>query len=310
MGGLSLADIAKWDPVAIGEVAQTAQKLAVGVTESAQPLANMPVFATWTGTAASSAQWAMRDSVEKAERFVGATKLVGGAASMAQAVIEGLVRALVDIRMRASAHGFRINDVAGTVEIAISTAHWSDEDFAQLKASQRELQARVDKLITEANHADDELARMLNKVADDGKKSIWAVDSKDVNSIVVGYLVGAKVDMLGDFGKALLKDTDSRLLPWLEEIGKLKISRVGIVGNVVMLIPAIIQDVGGGDSMTKAVTKEVGGTLAGIGAAAATGAVAGSVIPVGGTAIGAVGGVIIGTGVALLTTKGIGALFD
>ena len=75
---------------------------------------------------------------------------------------------------------------------------------------------------------------------------------------------------------------------------------------VVMLVSATVP----GHPLTKAVTKELGGTLAGIGAAAATGAVAGSVIPGGGTAIGAVGGVVVGTGVALMTSKGIGALFD
>lgn len=310
MGGLSLADIAKWDPVAIGEVAQTAQKLAVAVDEAAQPLANMPVFGTWTGTAASSAEWAMDDSVTSAERFVAATKVVGGAASMAQGVVEGLVRANIDIHMQASAHGFRINEAANTVEIAISTAHWSDEDFAQLKADQRALQARVDKLVDEANHADDELARVLSKVADDGKKSFWSVDGKDIDSMVVGALMGAKVDLLGDLGAKLLRDADSRLLPWLKEMDVLKVSRIGIVGNVAMMIPAIIQDIGNDDSVAEAVTKEAGGTAAGILAAAGAGALAGSVVPVGGTIVGGAAGVIAGSLVALYTSKKIGELFD
>ncbi|MEH3155426.1 MAG: hypothetical protein PGN29_08780 [Gordonia paraffinivorans] len=311
MGGLSLADIARWDPVAIGEVAQTAQKLAVAVDEAAQPLANMPVFETWTGAAASSAKWAMKDSVARAERYVGATKIVGGAASVAQDVVEGLVRANIDIHMQASAHGFRINEAANTVEIAISTAHWSDEDFAQLKADQRELQARVDKLITEANHADDELAKALNSVADADKKSVWAVDGKDVNSLVVGYLKGAQVDLLGDFGKAALNGTDSRLLPWLNDIGKLKVTRLGIAGSVAMMIPAIISDVGAGEEPWKAVVKEAGGTAVGVGAAAGIGAVLGtSVFP----GIGTAGGVLIGAGVGGLlsigASKGIGALLQ
>ncbi len=229
MGGLSLADIAKWDPVAIGEVAQTAQKLAVAVDEAAQPLANMPVFGTWTGTAASSAKWAMKDSVATAERYVGATKVVGGAASMAQVVIEGLVRANIDIHMQASTHGFRINEAANTVEIAISTAHWSDEDFAQLKADQRELQARVDKLVADANHADDELAKMLNKVADDGKKSIWAIDSKDVNSIVVSYLAGRRSTCSAISARSRFS-TRQPIAALVGRDRKLKISRVGIAG--------------------------------------------------------------------------------
>lgn len=310
MGGLSLADIAKWDPVAIGEVAQTAQKLAVAVEEAAQPLVNMPVFGTWTGSGSDSAKWAMKDSVATAQRYVGATKVVGGAASMAQGVVEGLVRANIDIHMQASAHGFRINEAADTVEIAISTAHWSDEDFAQLKADQRELQARVDKLVEEANRADDELANMLNKVADEGKQSFWSVDAKDINSTIVGYLMGAKTDLLGDLGVKLLNDADSRLLPWLKEIDILKISRVGIAGNVAMMIPAIIQDVGNDDSIAEAVTKEAGGTAAGILAAAGAGALAGSFVPVGGTVVGGVAGVVAGSLVALYTSKGIGELFD
>ena len=310
MGGLSLADIAKWDPVAIGEVAQTAQKVAVAVEEAAQPLANMPVFEIWTGSAAGSAQWAMKDSATKAERFVGATKVVGGAASMAQAVVEGLVRANIDIHMQASTHGFRINEAANTVEIAISTAHWSDEDFTQLKADQRELQARVDKLIADANQADDHLAKALKSVADDGRKSIWAMDAKQVDSAVVGALASAKVDLLGSYGKKALDSVDSSLLPWLKEIRYLKAAPVGIAGSVAMMIPGIIADVGDGDSVGKAVVKEAGGVAAGIAAGAAAGAGVGFILPGPGNAIGAVVGAVVGGYASVVASNEIGQAME
>lgn len=310
MGGLSLADIAKWDPVAIGEVAQTAQKLAVGVTESAQPLTNMPVFATWTGTAASSAQWAMRDSVEKAERFVGATRILGGAATVAQGAVEGLTRTLTGIHLEASAHGLRINDAANSVEIAVSTAHWSDEDFAQLKANQRELQAQVDTLVATANRVDDELAHALAKISDDGKKSVWAINANDVNSFVVGALASAKTDLLSEFGERALAEVDGSLAPWLAKIGTVGVKRVGVVGNIAMMIPSIIADVGQGDKLHVAVAKEAGGVAAGIAAGAATGVALGTFAPGVGNVAGAVIGAIVGGGVSVFATKGIGEVLQ
>lgn len=309
MGGLSLADIAKWDPVAIGEVAQTAQKLAVAVDEAAQPLANMPVFETWTGGAASSAKWAMKDSVTTAERYVGATRMLGGAATIAQGAVEGLVRANVDIQMQASANGFRINEAANDVEIAVSTAHWSDEDFAQLKANQRELQARVDKLVSEANRVDDELARALTKVADDGKRSVWAINANDVNSFVVGALASAKTDLLEEYGEKALAEVDASLAPWLAKVGTIGVKRAGVVGNIAMMIPSIIADVGSGDKLHVAVIKETGGVAAGIAAGAATGVALGTFAPGVGNVAGLVVGAIVGGGASLLATKGIGELF-
>ena len=310
MGGLSLADIAKWDPVAIGEVAQTAQKLAVAVEEAAQPLTNMPVFATWTGTAASSAQWAMRDSVEKAERFVGATRILGGAATVAQGAVEGLTRTLTGIHLEASAHGLRINDAANSVEIAVSTAHWSDEDFAQLKANQRELQAQVDTLVATANRVDDELAHALAKISDDGKKSVWAINANDVNSFVVGALASAKTDLLSEFGERALAEVDGSLAPWLAKIGTVGVKRVGVVGNIAMMIPSIIADVGQGDKLHVAVAKEAGGVAAGIAAGAATGVALGTFAPGVGNVAGAVIGAIVGGGVSVFATKGIGEVLQ
>lgn len=297
MGELSVADIARWDPVALGEVAQTAKKLAVSVDDTVEPLPNLPVFGIWTGTAASSAQWAMKDTRSKTEGFVGAVKILGGVASTAQGAVEGLVRALVDIRVQASAHGFRINDAANTVEIAISTAHWSDDDFAQLKADQRELQARVDKLVEEANRVDDALAKALSSVGDE---KVTSESGAKLNSLVVGALVGAKTDLLAKYGSKVLDSVDSSLKPWLSEISVLKTSRIGIAGNVAMMIPSIMKDMGDGDSALKAITRETVGTAAGVGAAAgaswaagaAAGAVAGSFVPGAGTAVGAVAGVV------------------
>ncbi|WP_299575279.1 hypothetical protein [uncultured Williamsia sp.] len=298
-----MADIARWDPAALGQVADTAKKLAVSVDETVQPLPNLHVFGVWTGTAADSARWAMKDTHTKADGFEGAVKILGGAASIAQGVVEGLVRALVDIRIQASAHGFRINEAANTVEIAISTAHWSDEDFAQLKADQRELQARVDKLVEEANRVDDDLAKALSVVGDE---KVFSQSGEKLTSLVVGTLVGAKTDLLAKYGSKALEAADSSLKPWLKEISLLQTSRIGVVGNVAMMIPAVIQDVGQGDSVAKAVTREAAGTAAGVAASAgagwlasaATGAIAGSALPGPGTVIGA------GVGIAVAALAG------
>ncbi|GAA2053297.1 hypothetical protein [Williamsia deligens] len=297
MGGLNIADIAKWDPSSIGEVVETAKKLTVSVDEAVEPLPRMPVFGSWTGRGASSAKWSMRDSAAKAEQFTAGTRILGGAASSFEGLIEGLVRTLVDIRLAASAHGFRIDDKANTVEIAVSTAHWSDDDFAQLKKDQRELQQRVDNLVTVANKVDDDLAHKLATISE---KAVFSTNGEALNSLVVGTLVGAKTDLLAKYGSKALDSVDSSLKPWLKEISFLKTSRLGIAGNVAMMIPSIMKDMGDGDSAAKAITRETVGTAAGVGAAAgaslaagaAAGAVAGSFVPGAGTAVGAAAGFI------------------
>ncbi|MGJ0119580.1 hypothetical protein ACQ7HM_10280 [Williamsia sp. MIQD14] len=252
----------------------------------------------------------MRDCRKDADRYIAATKILGGATTIAQAPVEGLVRALIDITMTASSQGLRVIAETSTVTVAASTAGFSDEEISEVNRNIEQLQARVDKLVAEANRVDDELAEALSKVTDDGMKSVWKVSGADVDSFVVGALAGAKTDLLAKYGAQALTSADSSLRPWLTEINVLKLSRVGVVGNVAMMIPAIVSDVGGGDDVGVAVAKEAGGALAGIGAAAGTGALVGSVVPVGGTAVGAVAGVVVGGVVAVATSKGIGALFD
>ncbi len=68
----------------------------------------------------------------------------------------------------------------------------------------------------------------------------------------------------------------------------------GPFGAAIGTVPAIANDINGGMDPVKAVVTEGGGTLIGIGSAAATGMVIGSVVPGAGTAVGLIAGAAVG----------------
>lgn len=117
---------------------------------------------------------------------------------------------------------------------------------------------------------------------------------------------------------------DAGLLKWLEEpsIGGFELkgfSRMGGVVAAAAAVPAVMSDVHDGNSVAEAVTREAGGTAAGLymGAAAGgfladvvAGGTIGSVVPGAGTAVGLVAGAVVGGGAALGVSKGIGWLWD
>ncbi|GAA1456518.1 hypothetical protein [Williamsia maris] len=310
MADLQVADIARWDPHSLADVATDCQKLAVACSDATGQLERMPVFETWEGLGAGASKTQLRHAKLKADQYIAAAKILGGAATIAQGPVEGLRRSLDVLRSDAGQHGLRIIDSSSTVAVAVSTAGWDDDEIKELNDALTKLQDRVNKLVEEANRVDDDLAKALKNLDDKKKDSVWDLSANDVNSFVVGELVAAKTDLIGKYGLKALENVDSSLKPWLKEIDVLKVTRLGVAGNVAMMIPAIISDVGGGDSVPVAVAKEGGGVAAGIATGAAVGMAAGSVLPGPGNLVGTVAGVVIGGLVATYTSKGIGALLS
>jgi hypothetical protein len=117
---------------------------------------------------------------------------------------------------------------------------------------------------------------------------------------------------------------DPGLLKWLEdpEIGGVELkgfSRVGGLVAAVSAVPSVVSDIHDGNSVAEAVTREAGGTVAGLymGAAAGgfvtdmvAGAAIGSVVPGAGTAVGVVVGAGVGAAATVLASKGIEAVWD
>ncbi|MBJ7291810.1 MAG: hypothetical protein JHC79_23130 [Williamsia sp.] len=301
-----MADIARWDPHSLADVATDCQKLAVSCSDATGQLDRMPVFETWKGVGAESAKNALKYCKLKSDQYIAAAKILGGAATIAQGPVEGLRRSLDILRTDAQQHGLRIIDSSSTVAVAVSTAGWDDDQIKELNEALTRLQDRVKKLVEEANRVDDDLAKALKNLDDKKKESIWKVSANDIDSFVVGELVGAKTNLIGKYGLKALENVESSLKPWLKEIDLLEVSRLGVVGNVAMMIPSIISDVGGGDSVPVAIAKEGGGVAAGIGAAALAGGVAGSVLPGPGNIIGAGVGLAAGAVAAWWTSKKIG----
>ncbi len=164
MADLQVADIARWDPHSLADVATDCQKLAVSCSDATGQLDRMPVFATWDGVGAESAKNALKYCKLKSDQYIAAAKILGGAATIAQGPVEGLRRTLDVLRAEAQEHGLRIMDSSSTVAVAVSTAGWDDAEIKELNEALTRLQDRVTELGEEAHRGHDEGA---NAVAGD-----------------------------------------------------------------------------------------------------------------------------------------------
>ncbi|WP_280437851.1 hypothetical protein [Nocardia carnea] len=152
---------------------------------------------------------------------------------------------------------------------------------------------------------------------DEIAESPWAHWKPDVPAMTAAAISGAMTDgvKMGLEGAAKTAD-DAAVLKWVQDWGKYTpgITRLGIIGNAIGTVPAIVNDIEGGMAPAEAIVSESAGTATGmvtgtvlgsmIGSAA-TGALAGSAVPGVGTAIGFVSGIVIGGATAYGTSKGI-----
>ncbi|NED61263.1 hypothetical protein G3I15_10030, partial [Streptomyces sp. SID10244] len=106
----------------------------------------------------------------------------------------------------------------------------------------------------------------------------------------------------------------AKIAPWLEEVGKLKVSRVGGAVGVLTAIPSVFADRGEGNSWGEAITREGAATATGLVGGAYAGAEVGAMVgtaigPGVGTAVGLIVGAAAGAGLSWATSKGIDSLW-
>lgn len=158
---LSLADIERWDPEEINEVAKAAAARARTSREAARELTNLPVFETWEGEAAEAARGALQrrsaklelSAVEAFTVAVGA----GHAYQEAQSVKSQVRQILADA---ATAPAVEINLSTNSV-IPPDTSGWASADVAALAAKIEDLQNRIVAVLALAEETDADLARVL-----------------------------------------------------------------------------------------------------------------------------------------------------
>lgn len=156
---VSLADIDKWSPWAILEVADAMAGRGSSAEQVMTGLTILPIVASWTGQASDSAQ----ASLDRLSSQLGSHSEQMRAAAAARGKladdVENLKATVAAIDRDASAEGFTINRTTGKVtptdpdRLASSTAY--QQEMA-------DLQYRVAASLAEANTIDDGLTRALN----------------------------------------------------------------------------------------------------------------------------------------------------
>ena len=160
---LTLADIERWQPSTIREVANAAGKRGASAEEVRNGLTRLPLVSGWQGGGGDAA----RASLDKLRAYLAShgeeMARISSAARAGADEIEGVKEALHQIQNDARSEGFTIDPATGAVTPA-SDAKANDPNAAQQQA---DLVGRITKLLAEADHADDGLARAISTAGDD-----------------------------------------------------------------------------------------------------------------------------------------------
>jgi hypothetical protein len=149
---LSAADIARWDPGEIREVAAAAQARARAALDAADGLGRLPCLTSWGGRAATAAAEAIARTRRDLDAAAGEALLVGQAVRRAAERIEALRSELLRLEGEAAACGLGV-DLAGN-------RIFGERQGSEVAAGM--LQTRLNSIVAESNSVDVELASALS----------------------------------------------------------------------------------------------------------------------------------------------------
>ena len=159
--GLTIADLQEWGPEQIIEFSEAAAARARHSREAAQNIPNLPVFTTWHGEAATTAQEALGKTSGKMELSAqDAFKVALGAGHAAQEVA-AVKKELTDIFAEANAVPAVHIDTKTNTVTPPDTIGWADQDAARVKTKVEELQHKITALLLKAEKANSDLAAVL-----------------------------------------------------------------------------------------------------------------------------------------------------
>jgi hypothetical protein len=149
---LSAADITRWDPGDIREVAAAAQTRAQAALDAADRLGRLPCLTSWGGRAATAAAEAIGRTRRDLDAAAGEALLVGQAVRRAAERIEALRAELFRLQGEAAACRLGV-DLAGNQIVGVAPGR---------EVAAAKLQNRLNTLVAEANSIDAELASALS----------------------------------------------------------------------------------------------------------------------------------------------------
>lgn len=155
---LGVADIDRWDPATVRDVAGAATSRAEAATETALALAALPAFALWDGLAATAAHAAMAQTRAALEVHAAEARAVARAAIHAAEAIDTLKADLR--RLEDDAHRADLDiDRESTTLVPARESHGGPADSTTVKDL---LAARLTEIVDRANRVDGELAQAIS----------------------------------------------------------------------------------------------------------------------------------------------------
>ena len=279
------------------------------------------MFERWNSDASDAARESVGKTREDLDRHGDIATKVGDAARKAEREVQDVKNALKKLRADIGAAGFVLDPHTDV----ISDPHperavcMSDDAAKEYMATLERLNFEMAAVLTAAACADHDLATAIKNADGEWNIVVWKPSMADVLMGSAGTVAGTKTDNVQEIWRASKGEhptgIDAKIAPWLEEVGKLRVSRAGGAFGVLTAIPSVFADRAEGNSWGEAITREgaatATGLLAGAYAGAQAGAIAGSLVPVPGvgTAAGLLAGAVVGFGASYLASKGVDALW-
>ncbi|MCG5430897.1 GH-E family nuclease [Mycobacterium sp. MYCO198283] len=186
---LTIADIERWDPLAVREVFHAATARGATALDVADGLGRLPAFQTWGGTAADAARDAIGRTRVDLDAHGNEALAVAKAADIAAADIERIKDQLE--RVKEAAHNAHLKIDPLTGQVLPGPGYDARNPFNVM--AEIELQAAVDGLIADANRVDAELATAIQMA--DGQISIPATPpGNSLSDQQIGDMVAEMVD--------------------------------------------------------------------------------------------------------------------
>lgn len=151
--GLSVAEIQRWNAVAVRDVFYIGQHRASAALETAEGLSMLHVFDSWGGDAAEAARAALAQTRMDLDAHGREAMMVAHAARSAADGIEAVQLKLRSLIAEAQQHGLTVNEVTSKIEFASTITNPTEALIYRL-----DLQSQLNALLAEADAIDDALA--------------------------------------------------------------------------------------------------------------------------------------------------------
>ena len=154
---LTVADIERWDPEALRQVAADAQARGQALASAAEGLAGLPGFGSWEGRAATASREAFEALRRELEGSRRDAEAVAQAARRATDAVEAITSDLRRLKVDVALYGCEVDAAANRVVPAFGAG----AGVPVRRSSMPALQARLDSLVEQADSVDAELAAGL-----------------------------------------------------------------------------------------------------------------------------------------------------